>query len=64
MREEMGEEGTKGTKGRGCTRGGLGEGGTRGREKAACAADEPRPKSQGKIPRGAVQVLLTAWTRS
>ena len=48
--------------GRGCIRGGLGEGGKRGGERAA--AEEPRPKSQGKTPRGAVQVLLTAWTRS
>ena len=58
----VGEEVTKGTKGWGCTRGGLGEGGKRGRERAA--AEEPIPKSQGKTPRGAVQVLLTAWARS
>ena len=57
-----GEEGTERTKGRGCMRGGLGEGGERGEERAA--AEEPRPKGQGKTPRGAVQVLLTAWTRS
>ena len=57
-----GEEGTESTKGRGCIRGGLGEGGKRGEERAA--AEEPRPKSQGKTPRGAVQVLLTTWTRS
>ena len=43
--EEMGEEGTKGW---GCTRGGLGEGEKRGRERAA--AEEPRPKSEGKTP--------------
>ena len=42
--------------------GGLGEGGKRGKERAA--AEEPRPKSQGETPRGAVQVFLTAWTRS
>ena len=51
----MGEEGTEGTKGRGCTRGGLGEGRKRGRERAA--AEEPIPKGQGKTPRGAVKCV-------
>ena len=46
----------------GMHQGGMGEGGERGREKEA--AEESRPRSQGKTPRGAVQVLMTAWTRN
>ena len=42
--------------------GGIGERGQRGGEKEA--AEESRPRSRGKTPRGAVQVLMTAWTRS
>ena len=70
--EGVAEEGTKGAncKGWGCPgascREGLGdpEGGKIGRGRAA--AGNPIPKSQGKTPRarGAVQVLLEAWTRS
>ena len=56
------QKGEEGTKGWGCTRGGMGEGGQRGGEKEA--AEESRPRSRGKTPRGAVQVLMTAWTRN
>ena len=55
-------KGEEGTKKWGCTKGGMGEGGKSGRERAA--TEETRPKRQGKTPRGAVQVLLEARTRS